>query len=151
MITPTKPLIKNKFGYCIDELHERGLEIGLAGSVMINGINAMDIKSDGTPLAPFLSSSLKQLSPDPIATAYFLIVFGLLWLLILLADIKKSLYKQRIFFNALFATVYILIITATLTSAEPKTASLRYVWSGALLLLCFLATLRLYLSEKRGE
>lgn len=142
---------RDSFGRVIDELHERGLEIGLAGSVMINGINAMDVKTDGTPIAPFLRSSLSYFAPSPTVAACLLIVAGLAWLLILLADTGNSLYAIRMVCNALFGFIYVMIITATLTSAEPKTAVLRYVWSSFLLLLCFLATWRLRLSQKRGD
>lgn len=141
---------RSAFGRVIDDLHERGLEIGLAGSVIVNGINALDVRNDGTPLAPFLRSSLAYLSPAPPLVAYLLIIAGLAWLFVLLSDIGKPLYTIRVICTAAVGVVYVMITAATLTGMEPKTAPLRFMWSVLLLLVCFLATVRLRLAQKRG-
>lgn len=138
------------FGHLIDELHERGLELALSGLVILNGISAIDARDDGSRVAPFLHSSLAALSPTPDLAAGLLIVSGFVWMLLLLVDIVRSRIVWRVFASVLFGMIYTTIVAATFFSAEPKTSALRYVWSCILLLLCFLATFRMVLAEKRG-
>ena len=138
------------FGELVDELFERGLEIALAGAFIINGVNAVDVRRDGEPLAPFLRSSLAILSPSPTACAIGMIAAGVCYLVLLMVDIRRPLPLARCVVSVLSGILYLLIVTATLTGAEPRTAALRYVWSGALAFLCFLAPFRLVLAE-RGQ
>lgn len=136
------------FGDLIDDLFERGLEISLAGSLIVNGITALDVRSNGEPLAPFLRSSLDVLSTSPPLAACGLILMGALYLIVLMIDMRRPLVSARCLVAIASATIYLLIVVAIATGHEPKTAALRYVWSSVLALLCFLGTFRLTLAQR---
>lgn len=145
---PFRKFNRIALGDFIDELMERIGEIIIAGGTIINGINAIDMKNDGAPLAPFLRSSMALLSRDPTWWAAMLICSGLAWLCILSVDMRRCVIKWRFAASIFNGFTYIALTVATMTGGEPKSASFRYMWAALWCFVIFLGTNRLRLSQK---
>ena len=135
-----------------EEVFERGLEIALAGSMIIDGRAVFSTRLNGDPLAPFLTSAISYLSPMPQLIAFFLILVGCTHLLILLFSVRSDKYLGRALMSALALITYVGVGFAVLTGLEPKQASERFAWMAVLAFVCVvhLGSRALAKSRKKG-
>lgn len=121
-----------------EDVFERGLEIALAGSMIIDGRSVFAMRQSGEPLAPFLTSALKYLSPSPQIIAFFLILTGCLHLAILFFSVRSEKYLGRALMSALALLTYVAVAVAfaVATGLEPKQASERFAWLAVLAFVC---------------
>lgn len=119
-----------------EDAFERGLEIALAGSLIINGRSVFVARMNGEPLAPFLSSALSFLSPKPLIIAVFLILAGCLYLAVLFSSVRSDRHLGRALMSWVAMLTYAAISFAVLTGFEPKQSAERFGWWAVLAFLC---------------
>lgn len=139
------------FAALLYDIFERGLEMALAGSAIINGRAVLITRPDGTPLAPFLSSALELLSRNAWTWAALLIVTGIVHLLILAASIRSDRVGGRAAMSGLLMLIYSTVTVAVLTGLEPRQAAERYAWSALLSFLCVVVLGGRAVSRHRGK
>jgi len=120
----------------LEDVFERGLEIGLAGSLIIDGRSVFAMRTSGEALAPFLTSALKYLSPSSQIVAFFLILSGCLHLAILGFSVRSDKYLGRALMSALALLTYVAVGFAVVTGLEPKQAAERFAWAAVLAFIC---------------
>jgi len=135
MTRPDNPL-RLRLAQAWEEVFERGLEIALAGILIIDGRSVFTLRQNGEPLAPFLSSALDILSPKPQNVAVTLILFGCLYLAVLSLSVRSGKYLGRTVMAALALLTYVAIAFAVMTGLEPPQAADRFLWYAALSFLC---------------
>ncbi len=119
-----------------EDVFERGLEIALAGSMIIDGRSVFATRQSGEPLAPFLTSALNYLSPSPQIVAVFLILAGCLYLAILGFSVRSEKYLGRALMSALALLTYVAVAFAVATGLEPNQAAERFAWLATLAFVC---------------
>ena len=120
----------------LENIFERGLEIELAGLLIIDGRSVFSTRLNGEPLAPFLTSALKYLATNPLIVAEFLILAGCLHLAILFRSVRSGKYLGRALMAALALLTYVAIAFAVVTGLEPNQAAERFEWKAVLAFVC---------------
>lgn len=131
-----KAVMRLRLATALENVFERGLEIALAGNMIIDGRSVFAMRQNGEPLAPFLSSALKFLSPNPQIEAFFLIMVGCLHLIILGFSVRSDKYTGRALMSALALFTYVAVAFAVVTGLEPNQAAERFAWSAVMAFVC---------------
>ncbi len=110
----------------------RLMEVGLAGSAIINGVQAAARDHDNSPLAPFLNSALLSLSHRPLLWNVILIGTGLAQMAALAWGTSRGLMRPRIAMAFVSMALWWLVVAAIATGHQPPLISVRYVWAASL-------------------
>lgn len=115
----------------------RLMEVGLAGSTIINGVQATARDPDNSSLAPFLHSALLSLLHYPLVWNVILIGAGLAQLAALSWSTAYRVLRPRIRMAFVSMALWWLVVAAIATGHQPALTAARYVWAASLSLFIY--------------
>lgn len=123
---------RDRVAHWLADFDTRLMEVGLAGSAIINGVQAAARDENNSPLAPFLNSALSSLSYYPSLWNVILIGAGIAQLVALAWGTGRGAMRPRIWMAFVSMALWWLIVAAIVTGQQPPFTCARYVWAASL-------------------
>lgn len=132
MRSPLIECFRERAARWLCDFDTRLMEVGLAGSTIINGVQAAARDQDKAPLAPFLNSALGLLPHHPLGWNVILVSAGLAQLAALAWGTGWGRVRPRIAMAFVSMALWWLVVAAIVTGRQPPQTAARYVWAASL-------------------